>query len=88
MVKLRTLMGINAGTIKVITMGIGLGLVAAAGTLLLPIYYLFPDIGARYPKGICHNHTGRAWFHCGGDIRRCYSRACRGFRLHLHRYGI
>jgi branched-chain amino acid transport system permease protein len=44
------LMGINAGKIKVITMGLGSGLVAAAGTLLLPIYYLFPDIGGPFTR--------------------------------------
>jgi branched-chain amino acid transport system permease protein len=42
------LLGIDSQKIKVITMGIGSGLVAAAGTLLLPIYYLFPDIGGPF----------------------------------------
>lgn len=42
------LMGIDSGRIKVITMGIGAGLVAAAGTMLMPIYYLFPDIGGPF----------------------------------------
>ncbi len=42
------LMGINSGRIKIITMGLGAALVAAAGTLLMPMYYLFPDIGGPF----------------------------------------
>ncbi|MBP8645280.1 MAG: branched-chain amino acid ABC transporter permease [Syntrophobacteraceae bacterium] len=42
------ILGINAQWITVLTYGLGSALAAAAGTLLLPIYYLFPDIGGPF----------------------------------------
>ena len=41
-------MGVNSGRITVITYGLGSGLVAAAGALLITIFYLFPDIGGPF----------------------------------------
>jgi len=43
-----TLMGVNTGRITVITVGLGAGLVAAAGCLLAPVYYIFPDLGGPF----------------------------------------
>jgi branched-chain amino acid transport system permease protein len=43
-----TLMGVNSDRITIITFGLGSSLVAAAGTLLIPIFYLFPDLGGSF----------------------------------------
>jgi branched-chain amino acid transport system permease protein len=43
-----TLMGVNSGRVTVVTFGLGSALVAAAGCLLMPIFYLFPDIGGPF----------------------------------------
>jgi len=44
------LMGVNSNRITIITFGLGSALVASAGTLLIPIYYLFPDIGGPFTR--------------------------------------
>jgi branched-chain amino acid transport system permease protein len=44
------LMGIDSEKIKVITMGLGAALVAAAGTMLMPVYYLYPDMGGAFTR--------------------------------------
>ncbi len=44
------LMGVNSKRITVVTFGLGSALVAAAGTVLMPIYYLFPDIGGPFTR--------------------------------------
>ena len=42
------LMGVNVRRMRVVTFGIGAALVAGAGCLFLPIYYLYPALGKQF----------------------------------------
>lgn len=42
------LMGININRVYLLTFTIGTALVGVAGALLMPIYYVFPDVGVRF----------------------------------------
>src|SRR5512136_649339 len=42
------LMGVNVKRMRVVTFGIGAGLVGGAGCLFIPIYYLYPTLGKQF----------------------------------------
>ena len=42
------LMGVNVDWVRMVTFGIGLVLVAAAGCVFLPIYYIYPSLGKQF----------------------------------------
>ena len=82
------LMGIPQRKITYATYGLGAALTAAAGTLLLPIYYLFP--GPRrsiYLKGLCYNDSRRAGQYGRRYSGRTYSGHFRVPGSHLYFYG-
>ena len=43
-----TLMGVNTNRMRMLTFGIGSALVACAGCLFIPIYYLYPALGKQF----------------------------------------
>ncbi|MEW5745106.1 MAG: branched-chain amino acid ABC transporter permease [Nitrospirota bacterium] len=42
------LMGVNVNRMRMLSFGIGAGLVGAAGCLFIPIYYLYPALGGQF----------------------------------------
>lgn len=42
------LMGVNVNRTRILTFGIGCALVACAGCLFIPIYYLYPSLGRQF----------------------------------------
>jgi branched-chain amino acid transport system permease protein len=64
------LMGVNVERMRVVTFGIGAGLVGAAGCLFIPIYYLFLS-GQFTPDRLRHHRSGGwvpRWGHQSGLI--------------------